>query len=308
MPAKILSMGEALVDALPADGGLWKPVPGGSSYNVALALGRLKAPCGFAGRLSRDEQGGRMFEALRAAGVDTELCERDDRPSPLSLVSRGSEATSARYSIYLDGTAHAPPDLCSGWLDGAAHLHVSSFSAISGAWGAAVADALAAARGRGSTSLDVNIRPLLIPARVESLSLIETRIDRVDVIKASDEDLRWLFPGRDPAEAAAAWADRHNCLVLLTRGAQGAEAHFAGARLVSEPIRVDVVDTVGAGDCFVAAFLSRAVRGVPLSIPGFDAARIAEWLAFANAAGALCCTRNGADPGTLAEIEAFGRS
>jgi fructokinase len=303
MGAKILSMGEALVDVLPADDSLWKPVPGGSSYNVALALGRLGASCGFVGRLSRDEQGERMIDILRRAGVDTSLCARDERPSPLSLVSRGTQDTSAHYAIYLDGTAHAPPDLPAGWLDGAAHLHVSSFSAISGPWGEAVASALAAARGRVSTSLDVNIRPLLIPARKKALELIEARIEQVDLVKASDEDLGWLFPERDPGETASDWAKSHACLVLLTRGAQGASAFFAGERLDSEALPVAVVDTIGAGDCFVAAFLAGTVAAASLPVRSLDRALISERLAFANAAAALCCARIGADPGTRGEIE-----
>ena len=308
MPARILSMGEALVDVLPADHGLWKPVPGGSSYNVALALGRLGAPCGFVGRLSHDEQGERMFETLRAEGVDTTFCDRDDRPSPLSLVSRGTQNASADYSIYLDGTAHAPPELPAGWLNGVAHLHVSSFSAITGDWGASVADALASTHGRASTSLDVNIRPLLIPARAETLARIEARIAHVDILKASDEDLAWLFPGRDPAQVAGGWAERHGCLVLLTRGRHGATAFFAGRRLESEAVRVEVVDTVGAGDCFVAAFLSRAIAGAPFRRGEIDPGRLSKWLACANAAGALCCSRCGADPGAPAEIDAFRHS
>ena len=301
-------MGEALVDVLPTDDGLWRPVPGGSSYNVALALGRLGAPCGFVGRLSRDEQGERMFAALRREGVDTSLCERDGRPSPLSLVSRGPEAASVEYSIYLDGTAHAPPDLPAGWMDGAAHLHVSSFSAIAGPWGEAVSSALATARERVSTSFDVNIRPRLIPARKVALALIEARIAHVDLIKASDEDLEWLFPGRDPGEAAADWAARFDCPVLLTRGAQGASAYFAGRFIDVSGLPIAVLDTVGAGDCFVAAFIWQAVGHSGLMKRDLDGAQIAEWLALANAAAALCCSRRGADPATRGEIEAFRRS
>lgn len=306
MRGKILSMGEAVVDVLPAADGLWRPVPGGSSYNVALALGRLGAPAAFVGRLSRDEQGEAMTQGLAAAGVDLALLSRDERPSPLSLVSRGSEATSARYSIYLDGTAHAPPTLPDDWLAGAAHLHVSSFSAISGAWGDSVLAALAQARGTISASLDINIRPALIPPPEESRALIERRLALVDMVKASDEDLAWLFPDRAPQDAAADWAKRFGCLVLLTRGADGATAISATDAIDCAAPRVKVADTVGAGDTFVAAFLARAGQagalGAGWRVSSDD---LAGWLAYANAAAALCCARSGADAPTTYEINAF---
>lgn len=305
---KILSMGEALVDVLPAGQGLWRPVGGGSSYNFARAVGRLGVGCGFAGRLSRDDQGVRMRRALLVDGVDVELCAHDDRPSPLSLVEAGSETASARFSIYLDGTAHAPPDLPANWTDGAAHLHVSSFSSISGDWGASVLHALETARSRVSASLDINIRPSLIPPRAQALAAIETRLALVDAVKASDEDLAWLFPETAPLAAARAWARRFGRLVVVTQGRNGATA-FHGERKIHAPgLPVAVADTVGAGDCFFAAFLSEAVPAGAFRGPPPHDADVRRWLEFANAAGALCCSRAGADPATRAEIETFVKS
>ncbi|MDE2361619.1 MAG: carbohydrate kinase [Hyphomicrobiales bacterium] len=308
MSGRILSMGEALVDVLPAADGLWRPVAGGSSYNVARGLGRFGASCGFVGRLSRDGQGELMAGLLAAEGVTLDLCARDDRPSPLSLVAPGTQTTSARFAIYLDGTAHAPPDLPKNWLSGAAHLHVSSFSAISAAWGKAVLAALEDARGRISASLDLNVRPALIPAREEARRALEKRIALVDIVKASDEDLTWLFPDRDPADAAREWAIRFGALVLLTRGPAGATA-FLGAETIDSPGRaVTVVDTVGAGDCFVAAFLSQAITRGRFGPEAGTAGQLRTWLNFANAAAALCCARVGSNPPTRAESEAFAQS
>jgi fructokinase len=243
-----------------------------------------------------------MCAALTHAGVDTNLTTRDERPSPLSLVSRGSETTSARYRIYLDGTAHAPPGLSTDWLKGAAHLHVSSFSAIAGAWGEAVEAALHAAKGSISASFDINIRPALIPPREESRKLIERRIAEVGLVKASDEDLAWLFPDRDPRAAAADWAQRFSFIVLLTQGAAGATA-FRGDKFIHRPGRkIDVADTIGAGDSFVAAFLARAQE--TRQIGALASADLGALLDYANAAAALCCSRAGADPATSAEIRA----
>lgn len=303
MRARILSMGEAVVDVLPAEGGLWRPVPGGSSYNVALALGRLGAPVAFVGRLSRDEQGRRMTSILEQAGVSVDLVSRDDRPSPLSLVERGSETESARYAIHLAETAHAPPDLPANWLDGAAHLHVSSFSAIAGAWGQAVGAALDAARGRVTRSLDVNIRPNLVPPREATLALIGARLAQVEIVKASEEDIAWLHPERPPAATMADWS-RGGPVAILTRGASGAAVYIDGAPVECPGCVVDVVDTVGAGDAFVAALLARGLeRGILGKIPKQKPAELAGLLDFANAAAALCCTRAGADAPMRAEVD-----
>lgn len=305
MRSQILSMGEALVDVLPAEGGLWRPVPGGSSYNVALALGRLGAPAAFVGRLSADEQGRGMAAMLAAAGAATSLVSADDRPSPLSLVERGSETGSARYSIHLTGTAHAPPDLPADWLEDAAHLHVSSFSALVGAWGAAVGDALVVARGRTTRSFDVNIRPDLLPGREAAQELVAARLDEVEIVKASEDDLRWLFPGAEPQEVAADWS-RRGRIAILTRGAEGASTFIGGAAIHRPTWPVAVVDTVGAGDAFMAAFLTHALeRGVLDSLARQDAESIGALLNFANAAAALCCSRAGADMATRAEVDAL---
>lgn len=306
MQGRIISLGESVVDVLPADGGLWRPVPGGSSYNFALALGRLDAPCAFAGRLSTDAQGESMRSILRDAGVDLDLCARDERPGPLSLVTIGANGPS--FEIYLEGTAHAPPVLAPDWLDGAAHLHVSSFSAVAGQWGEAVLEALQAARGRISASFDVNIRPRLLPAREATLAAIETRLALVDVVKASNEDLAWLRPDLPALDAAREWVRSYGCTVLLTRGADGVIACLPDEQIHLHGFATEVADTVGAGDCFIAGFLAEASRSGDLTDGLQKPAAIKEWGRFANAAAALCCSRAGADPATRPEVDAFLRS
>lgn len=296
-------MGEAVVDVLPAGDGLWRPVPGGSSYNVALALGRLGAPAAFAGRLSRDEQGRRMRAILEEAGVSVDLVTPDDRPSPLSLVERGSETQSARYSIHLADTAHAPPDLPPNWLAGAAHLHVSSFSAIVGDWGLVVGAALDAAQGVVTRSFDVNIRPNLLPPREAARDLVAARLKQVEIVKASDEDIRWLFPDCFPDDIAARWS-RPGPVMILTRGPAGADVFVRGASVSQSGRPVKVADTVGAGDAFMAAFLARALQmDILARLSDARADEIAALLDFANAAAALCCTRAGADAPTRAQVE-----
>ena len=304
--ARILSMGEALVDVLPAPDGLRRAAPGGSSYNVALALAAFSAPVAFVGRLSTDEEGEAMRARLVAAGCDVTRVARDPRPSPLSWVRRAGVDMHPRFDIYLEGTAHAPPALAPDWLDGAAHLHVSSFSAVAGAWGEAVFAALETARGRVSTSFDVNIRPALLPPREEAAARIEARVARVDLVKASDDDLAWLYPDEPPEAVARRWAQDAR-MVLLTRGETGASLLRGDERPDCAAPRVALRDTVGAGDACLAGFLTECGRAAALD-PGHLAAASHETLAralrFATFAGALTCERDGADAPPRAEVEA----
>jgi fructokinase len=303
----IFSMGEALVDLLPVDDELLRAAPGGSSYNVALALAGLEAPVAFVGRLSNDEHGELMFKALTRSGVDVTLVGRDRRPSPLAFVERGTADGHVRYNIYLAETAHAPPELAVNWLAKAAHLHVSSFSAVCGAWGQAVMAALAEARDRISSSFDINIRAPLLPPRAQTTALVEQRIALASIVKASDDDLNWLYPGETPDAVAMRWAEGGR-IVLLTRGALGASAFRNGDLVSCQAPKIEVVDTIGAGDVFLAAFLAHALsQGVLGSgaIAPWDRDHLHEALRFATIAGALTCTRAGAAAPTVGEIRAL---
>ena len=134
--------------------------------------------------------------------------------------------------------------------------------------------------------------------------MVEARVALATVVKASEEDFDWLYPGTPPSEAAARWAGLGPKLVVMTRGGAGAEAHFRGERIVQPSPRIDVVDTVGAGDSFMAALLAAMAGDGALGAGGRapSAAEVARWLLFALATAAITCTRQGADPPTRAEV------
>ncbi|MDJ1159518.1 carbohydrate kinase [Chelatococcus sp. SYSU_G07232] len=308
MSGLILVAGEALVDLIPegtAEAPLFRPVLGGSPFNVALALARLGAPSAYAGRLSLDAMGERFAGALGAAGVDLSLAVRDARPSPLALVTRDGDG-SASYGFYLAGTAYdGEAPLGGPWPDGVAHLHVGSFAALDERHGPATLKALSAFAGTGSTSYDPNIRPALMPGRAETLRRVTARVGLAGVVKASEEDLAWLYPGRDPLDAAHSWSLLGPRLTVVTRGAAGAVAFAAGKAVAVPAPAVAVADTVGAGDCFMAALLAAMHRDGALVAGAEPPTRVAvvRWLTFAVAAAAIVCARQGADPPLLAEVE-----
>ena len=303
----VLVTGEALVDLIPIGATTFEAVLGGSPFNTAIGLGRLAVPTGFAGRISTDAMGEALAERLAESHVDLGFVARSPQPSPLAFVTRGTAATGARYAFYLGSTAYdGPSNLPTLWPDHIAHLHIGSFSAVDGAGGEAVVASLEGARGKGTTSYDPNVRPHVTPKQDETLALVEPRVRLSTVVKVSEEDLDWLYPGRDPAASAMAWATQGPRLVVLTRGGAGSIAFFAGHTLsVASPI-VTVVDTVGAGDSFMGGLLAAMYEDGALgrtgeSIPCTEA-NVGRWLSYATTASAITCTRKGADPPTRDEV------
>jgi fructokinase len=303
----VLVSGYALVDLVPHphETGTYHAALGGSPFNVALALGRLGVPTAFVGCLSEDSHGERLAAALRAAGINCDAVLRCVAPTPLACVAPGTEVSGPRYSFYLKGTAfeeHAP--LPSDWRS-ALHLHVGSTSALVGGSADEALAALEVARGAISTSFDPNIRPPLLPAHDTVVGRVEALVARASIVKASTEDLGWLYPGCDPAATAARWAEQGPGLVVLTRGAAGAVAFSGRVSTSAAAPAVDVVDTVGAGDAFMAALLAflhdaGVLSAAPLAL---SPDTMAGCLGFATAAASLCCTRPGADAPSRAEVE-----
>ncbi|HXW19772.1 MAG TPA: carbohydrate kinase [Roseiarcus sp.] len=306
----ILISGEALVDLIPdrARQNAYDAVLGGSPYNVAIGLARLGAPTAFVSRLSTDANGESFAAELAKSDVDLSFIARVAEPTTLAFVMRGTAATGARYSFYLDATSFDGPwPFPKEWPAEARHLHVGSISALDQRHGESVLAALALARRRATTSFDPNIRPLVTPDRVGVSKLVERQLALADIVKASDEDLKWLYPERDPEATIADWARRGPRFCVVTRGAEGAVAFLGNQRLEAHAPKIEVVDTVGAGDSFMSALIGAmdADGGLGRGGAPADASRLQSWLGFAVVASAITCTRKGSDPPTRAEVEAM---
>lgn len=318
----ILVAGEALVDLIPlklpdgTDPRLLDlittsadAVLGGSPFNTAMGVGRLGTPCAFAGRMSADTFGDAMVERLRASHVSLDFVLRDSRPSPLAFVTRGTEQTGARYAFYLGSTAYdGPAPFAEDWPARVTHLHVGSFSATEGSFGAAALDALRRAAGHATVSYDPNIRPLVVGPPADTAPLVEARVALATVVKASDEDLIWLYPNTDPHATAAHWSTLGPRLVVMTTGGSGAIGFFGGRRAERLAPRIAVVDTVGAGDSFMAALMATMVEDGVLGRAAlhhresYTERQVEGWLRFAITAATITCTRKGANPPTRDEM------
>ncbi len=176
--------------------------------------------------------------------------------------------------------------------------------------GEAALVALRAAPRHGTTSFDPNIRPFVVPPVEQTRGLVEERVRLATIVKASEEDMDWLYPERDPHASAAAWALEGPRLVVLTRGGAGSAAFFDGRRIEMKAPTITVVDTVGAGDSFMAALLAAMHHDgglgprANIGSASLTEGRVANWLKFATVASAITCTRKGAHPPTRSEVEA----
>jgi len=307
----IVSCGEALIDFLPrqqADGAtVFQPLPGGSPFNVAIALGRLAVEAGFFGGLSTDFFGAMLRAALADSAVDTEFAEISERPSTLAFVSLdGGEAGYAFFDEGSAGRMLSEAEL-PAFPKKVTALHFGSFSLAEEPCGSALEALMRREQRDRVISLDPNIRPTLIKNRDGYVARINRMAAMSDIVRLSEEDLAWLAPGAGLEEAARRWLAHGTGLVILTRGANGAEALTKTASLTVPGVAVEVVDTVGAGDTFTAAVLARLDQLALLSkagVAGLTAAALADLLGLAARAAAITVSRAGADPPWLRELAA----
>ncbi|HYE01180.1 MAG TPA: carbohydrate kinase [Alphaproteobacteria bacterium] len=307
----IVSCGEALVDLIAEGAGedvVYRPKPGGSPFNTALALARLGAPTAFLGRMSEDGFGRTLAAALAADGVDLSLLVRGAEPTTLAFVSKVNGQPS--YAFYTQGTADrvlAPAEL-PPLPDGAAILHWGLGAVTLG--GASVAETLLdlfrREAGRRLLSFDPNIRPAMIPDLAAYGGRVAAALAPFDLVKVSAEDLELLDPGRTPDAVAADWLGRGPKAVVVTRGGDGATVYRPGSRreVPAAPV-AKLADTVGAGDSFTAGLLTalheRGVRdGRALAALSDD--ELADCALFAGRVAAKTCERVGCNPPRRGEL------
>ena len=299
----ILCAGESLIDMVPQDG-LFRPLPGGSVWNTALALGRLGAPVGYLWPISRDPFGDMLLRPLAEAAVDTGLCPRSDRPTTLAFVTlTGGEA---RYSFYDEGSAgrmlsdaDLPP-----LPPGLKALFIGGISLVPDPCGAAIETLATRAAAQGiPVMLDPNIRPFFVADETAYRARLDRLIALASIVKLSADDLAWLWPETEPQDAARAILDRGPHLVLQTGGAAGAHGHTAAHSIPAPAIRVEVADTIGAGDTFNAGMLDALHRAGALgTLAALDEPTLAAALTHAARAAAVTVSRPGADPPWLREL------
>lgn len=305
-PLRTLVIGEALIDAVTTPGGDTEEHVGGSPANVAFGLAALDHPVDLATWIATDERGRRIEEVCRQRGV------------ALTAGSQGAPFTSVAHAT-LDATGAATYVFDLEWqvasvpgLTAYGHVHTGSIGAVLEPGGGQAREILAVARDLGATvSYDANARPSLMGLPEQARRTIEDSIRLSDLVKVSDEDIAWLCPGESEEEVLRAWSELGPAVIVMTRGAEGAVVLVSrtGEQQALPAPRVEVVDTVGAGDSFMAGLVSGLIDAGLLGGPDARArlqqAHLADVLPAverALASGALTVGRAGAHAPTRSDL------
>lgn len=302
--ATALVVGEALVDVVRSPDGHTQEHPGGSPANVAVGLARLGRPVRLATWIGSDARGRRVRDHLGASGVRlVPGSSGADRTS--TAVADLDAHGAAQYTFDLDWQV---PSLT---VDaGVAVLHTGSIAATLPPGADDVSRLISAGARHATVTYDPNVRPGIMGEARSVRPGIEGLVAACDVVKVSDEDLEWLYPGRDHGQLAAQWLDRGPALVVITRGARGALGATAGATVEVPAPTVSVADTVGAGDSYMAALID-GLWGAGLlgaanrpALRRITAETVRRVMTYAAAAAAITVSRPGADPPHKAELDA----
>lgn len=292
---KIHVCGEGLVDLVPvAPGSLQDLTPalGGGPFNVAIAAARLGGEVSFQSRLSTDGFGNSLVERLEQEGVDTSMVQRGQEPTTLAVTSIGDDG-SASYTFYTEGTADRliEPTLsdaeiaCFGTVSLALEPGASRYGEL-----------LKRFAAKGSiVALDPNIRPFY--ANDEHKAFLNELLAHVTVLKLSEEEVEFL--GKQALKQVP--------VVVVTRGGEGLALRAGTTRLEVPSVKVDVADTIGAGDTIMGALLTEIARR---NLTAEELTHLSEYdwkqiLEFAAAAAAITVSHKGAQPPHRAEVLAM---
>jgi fructokinase len=303
--------GEVLIDLVDEGGGRYQAHYGGSGANVAVGLARLGVPCAMLARISGDQLGRQLAANLAGNGVSLRDVTRAAEPTTLALASLDEEGRAA-YSFYANGTADWQWQQAE--LPGELRADVTALHAVSlvlslppGA--SAVEQLLAAENARDAVtiSIDPNIRPFLAAAHADEVARVERQIRLAHLVKASEEDIGWLYPGTGYADVARRWQRLGPSVVVITLGERGAFAVAPGGTEVSRQApAIEVADTVGAGDAFSAGLLHALgqrglLGGGDAGLARVTSGELGEVIGWAVLIASLTSARPGADPPSLDE-------
>lgn len=296
----IACYGEGLID-FTQEGGTFVPHPGGSPYNVAVALGRLECAVEFCSQLSTDMFGKQLYDYLRNNHVGVDNIIRSDSPSTLAFVSTPENAE-PEYAFYSIGAADVMLDNTRSFPHPEARLHhfgsISLMQEPCGTFWEAYINKL-----KGFISFDPNIRPSLIPCREEYLDRFHNIVSCTQLLRLSLVDMQWLAPDESVESFCSRMLDYGVQAVAITSGSEGAWVYTRDHKLHQPAKSIDVVDTIGAGDTFTAGFLSVIVEHIN-SDHQLDASEeiLNAALKMGCMAAALNCCKKGANPPTKEQI------
>ncbi|WP_353952911.1 carbohydrate kinase [Knoellia sp. S7-12] len=249
---QVLVVGETLVDIVHTPDGKATEHVGGSPANVAMGIARLGHDTVLATTLGDDDHGIRCREQITSHGVTIENLDAGQHPTSTAIATI-DDSGAADYEFDLHWDLRPITD-----LDRVAHVHTGSIAATLTPGAAVITQTLTEAREHATISYDPNVRPTIMGSVDEVRGRIEELIALSDVVKASDDDIEWLYAGVSLPDVMAAWGRLGPGLVVVTRGGDGVAYRVTSTgEMAQAPTRADeVADTVGAGDSFMAGLVS----------------------------------------------------
>ena len=294
----IVVCGEALIDMVRNADGTQRGVPGGGPFNTARGLARLGVPVAFLGHLSADRFGRELADLLTADGVSLEYASVGPEPTTIALADVDSEGF-AEYQFVVKGTS--APNLTMEMLparldDGVTCLHIGTLGLVLQPMASTLEEFVNREADGRVVILDPNVR-IGLEDDTEYRARLEKLMTASTVIKASDTDVAWLYPGSDYTEAADLMLAKGVPMVVITLGAEGAFGAHRDLRIHVAAPQVEVVDTIGAGDAFGAGLLAWLYdHDLVRAEMRLDEEQLRSALDYACLAAALTCTRKGAEP------------
>ena len=289
-----------LIDLLPGNPRV--PVVGGGPANTAKALARLGHDVHFIDGISTDAYGQSARAELVRDGVSLDFALTSDKPTCTATVSLDASG-GASYEFLIDGTATF--DFSLDWLpDPSRHkpqvLHIGTLVTIIEPSATVLYDWAIQVAEFAPIVFDPNIRPSVMGDRDLYEAAVEKWAAISAVIKVSDDDLAWLFPGQSVESIAARWVQDGAFLVVVTRGADGLQGFTARGAVSVPGVKIDVVDTVGAGDTVGAIIVEAMIEQGIMALQG-DV--LTDVLTRAAKAAAITCSRKGAEPPYKHELQ-----
>lgn len=286
------------MDLIPVAGGDQVPMVGGGPANTAKAVARLGYKTYFVGGISSDNYGKAIEEALAESGVDLSLVFRGNQRTALAIATIDENGL-AKYDFELDGTASFAFD--KSWLPVGEPdvLHIGSVATLLEPGASELFNWVSSKIV--PVIFDPNVRPSIQGDRAIYRAAVERWIEKASIIKLSEDDLSWLYGGIEE-EIVSGWLSRGVSIVVVTRAEKGLSAYSSESVIDVPAVKVEVVDSVGAGDTIGAVMVEGVLQHGLEKLRG-DALK--SVLERAAKAAAITCSRAGANPPTLDELGFF---
>ena len=287
--------GEVLIDLIPGADGVRVPHVGGGPANTAKALARLGHDVQFIDGISTDEYGLAARKELLDDEVKLDLALTSDKPTCLAIISLDANG-GASYEFKIDGTATFDFDL--KWLPDPSRykpqvLHIGTLVTVIQPGADVLYDWAMQVAEFAPIVFDPNIRPSVMGDHDLYEAAVEKWAALSSVIKVSDDDMAWLYPGQKYEDVAQRWLNDGVALVVVTRGSNGIIGFTADGSVEVDGAKITVADTVGAGDTVGAIIVEAMIEKGILALTG-DVLKAT--LHRAAVAAGITCSRKGAQP------------